>query len=481
MRRVLVAALAVVSLATVAAVAVPVGPAGGTGPVDGPPSGVATVASADSPLVADAGPPTAVGRVVAPGNVTAYLAVPPVALETTGYRRAPIDATGAVALDATTIEARLAREAADERFAGVESPAARRAAVRASAAGIEARIAALRGRQGAAIRSFNSATTAERLFLRELALIDAAADDLAAAIDRIETRAGSVPDTTVDGEIVTTWARDRRLALAPLRGPVRDRLAETIDSEVAPPPIYVETTEEGIVLAGAFNGRYYRQVVLPAERTAGTNASRSTTTGAVSNRTPSIPSNVTPDVGTDDRTFTDIADALDRVSTRYPGAWRRRTSIDSTSSREMGVSQVTLFHDRGRLTVALDRETGAVFAEQQRIVLAAIPTPRSTTNTTDALELTVNRTYPTGPLEIGLTEPVTDDPINGTVTVNGVSVGDTGPNGGLWTIQPRGAFTVVARNDNESVRVTINDTAGSTRRTPVPGASDATPPAEETG
>jgi phage FluMu protein gp41 len=382
-------------------------------------------------------------------NTSAYLTITPDALETASYRRASLDVSGTLTLDTRRLEGQYRQLVLDERFAATESTAKRRAMLRASAARIESRIDELLQRQSAAVGRYNNGTISVREFVIELARIDTAAGRLGAAADRVADRARSIPGSSINGQPATSWARNRRVELGPLRGPVRERIATTLrgqntaplDASAAPSiegveslpderlealDLYVATTSEGVVLATVDEGRHFREAYLPTERA-------NTSAGAL----------------------TGITAALDRVAERYPWTWNNSASRDASGDRRAGVYRFTLFYDHGRLTTYLDRRSGEVFAEQQRNRLSGVPTADPIRRTSGDLHLTINRTYPTGPLELSLTNRA-GEPVDGRITIANHSVGRTGMDGSLWTVAPRNAATVTARANDETVRIETN-------------------------
>jgi len=89
-----------------------------------------------------------------------------------------------------------------------------------------------------------------------------------------------------------------------------------------------------------------------------------------------------------------------------------------------------------------------VFMERQRVDLDAVSAGEATTRTLD-LTLTVNRTFPGGPLRVAVIDPRTGDPVDAVVKIGreggeSVDVGTTGDDGTLWTVSPRGEFVVTA-------------------------------------
>ncbi len=394
-------------------------------------------------------------------NTSEYLTITPDALETASYRQASLDVSGTLALDTRSLSGKYRQTVLDERFAATDSTSARRAMLRTSAARIETRIDGLGQRQSAAVERYNDGTMSARAFVIELARIDTAAGRLGTAADRVAERARSSPGSTINGQPATSWARNRRIELDPLRGPVRERIAATLRGEntvpldestapdlegVEPVPderlealeLYVETSDEGVVLATVDEGWYYREAYLPSERS-------NTSAGELAG----------------------ITAALDRMAERYPWTWNNSVSRDASGDRRAGVYRFTVYHDHGRLTAHLDHRSGEVFAEQQRKGLSGVPTLEPTGETASDLRLVVNRTYPTGPLELSV-EDREGEPVDGRITVANRSLGRTGTDGRLWTVAPRGNATVVARTNDGAVRAEVDFSPAANRTTPAP-------------
>ena len=69
------------------------------------------------------------------------------------------------------------------------------------------------------------------------------------------------------------------------------------------------------------------------------------------------------------------------------------------------------------------------------------------------LLLTVNRSYPGGPMYVALQDNETGDLIKGQIAINGETVGQTTFGGGLWTLSPAGSFNVTASSGMDVVTV----------------------------
>jgi hypothetical protein len=391
-------------------------------------------------------------------NTSEYLAIGPNAAETTTYQRVTLDVSGTLALDTRALEGRYRQLVLDERFAATDSTAKRRAMLQSSAARIESRIDGLQRRQSTVVHTYNNGTISARRFVIELARIHVAAGRLGVAAGRVADRARSIPGLTIDGQPAVSWARNRGVELGPLRGPVRERIATTlrgqntapIDVSTAPKlegveeipderlealDLYVATTSEGVVVATVDEGRHSREAYLPSERA-------NDSTGSL----------------------TDITAALDRVADRYPWTWNNSVSRNARGNQQAGIYRFTLFYEHGRLTTHFDSRSGEAFAEQQRNRLSGIPTADPIRRTNGDLRLTINRTYPTGPVELSLADR-TGEPVDGRITIANYSIGRTGTDGSLWTVAPRTTATVTAWANGDTIRIETDFSPAGNRTT----------------
>lgn len=359
--------------------------------------------------------------IVSPNGTASYLSIPGNQVQRAGFGTGGIDVAGALAIRTDGLHSRFSALAVEEQLEAAETPTARRAVVRDAARTVETRIDRLEARQRAGIRGYVNGTLSARAFLREMARIDARAGQIRSAIRHIEAH---TPAATIDGEDVSTWARNRRLQLAPLEGPVRDRLARTIRGNAGPVQVYAETSSDGVVLAMIAGDRYVREAFLGAAR-AGTEG------------------------------FESFAAAERRVRTElYPWAWSHSSGPDAAGSEDVGIYRFTLFHEHGELTAYLDKGSGEVFREAQAKYLANVPVTGAAARVNGTLQLRVNHTHQGGPIEVTVVRNATGAPVDAAVAVDGVPVGRTGADGRLWTIAPRTArITVTATGGGESVSV----------------------------
>src|SRR5699024_1804125 len=192
-----------------------------------------------------------IGAVQPTANATASLTVAPSAVETAAYRRATLDISGALALDSQRLDDRFEQRVLDERTGRINTTSARRAQIHRTADRIEAAVIDLRERQIEVIHRYNNGSLSPDAFVFALARIDVAASGVEMAAERVAERARPIPNLRIDGQYADNWARNRRIELGPLEGPVRDHIRETLRGENT---MRVETSSTGLDAIGTARG-----------------------------------------------------------------------------------------------------------------------------------------------------------------------------------------------------------------------------------
>jgi hypothetical protein len=411
--------------------------------------------NASEPLGALGAPP-----VTPPENTTAYLAIPPENVSNATVSGIGLDIGGALAADAAATDSRLLSLTIEKRLSRANTTAEKRVVIRRTGARIERRIDQLRTEQHRAIESYSDGERSTSEFLGTFARIETRSRELRRSIARLETAAASVPGTALDGRSVDSWARNRLVELGLFTSPVRQGVLAALRGS-DPLAVYVEVSETGVVLAAVDNGRYVREAYLPTEREGGP---------------PEGPAS--------------ISAALDRVIEVYSWAWNHSTGVRSAGGPGAGSYRFTLFHRQGRLSTHLDTESGTVFREVQTKPLRTLPTARAVTASEDGLQVAVNRTYATGPMNVSVTATGSNEPIDATVSIGDRTVGRTDSRGYLWAISPRGTVNVTVADGERTATVRFaadprlatgerearSDIAA---RTPSPPGSQPTTPANE--
>jgi hypothetical protein len=292
----------------------------------------------------------------------------------------------------------------------------------------ESRIISLQAREERATNAFSNGTISEREYLTTLGRISVAASDIETVIDALNERSQSTRFSFDDDSL--------KAKMAPIQGPVRDQIADAIRGSAHQATIYVETADTGIVLSTIVNGQYVREVY------------------RADNRDPSAQPSIT------------VKEANEEViQSRYP--WISEPNQHWTGSerlvyRPIQVVRADYEYSHGNLTAYVDTGTAEVYREIQHKRLTgenSLPPGPGVVNASENLTLTVNRTYPGGPLRVKLTNE-TGAPLRSQVTVAGESVGRTNAEGILWTLGPVEQFEVTATHEDATVNVTATPVDG---------------------
>jgi hypothetical protein len=372
--------------------------------------------------------------VVESANTSAHLSLPDDRIETVRFGTVSLDVGGALATDNTRIHGRYSTTRLREAFAAAEdNRTQRRAVVTRTTTRLEERVEELAARERAALEAYNAGELSTRSYLRELVAVHVTADALLTTVDQLYTfnRAAGMP-------IEATRVARMKARLAPLTGPVRSQLATAMAGDQPPTRVYVETSESGFVLSMVETGQF------------GTQFTREAYFGD----------------GFDDQ-WADKPLSIDEFERRleelYPWVTANKDSSDSALTSEpnyirAGVYAIAFNHPHGTisnrdLTVFYDAGTKSVFYEIQRLDVDQVPTEQTANVTDEGLRLRVRTTYPGGPTLVNVTDATTSEPVDATVDVDGETVGTTAT-GAVWTVAPRGGFTVTASTEGRNVTAT---------------------------
>lgn len=278
---------------------------------------------------------------------------------------------------------------------------------------VETDIITLRERQQTAIQAFNNGDLSPEEFVIELATIAAKADALEGRIDRLTTLADDIEGFSLSRPDEIQWE------LRAFGGPVRERAVGAIRGTENSTQFFVTTGPKGYELATIDDGTYRREAFRGA-----------------------VPS------GDGDATM-EPSEAINVTQENYPEIARQGDPSATTSGT---TNIVTITGERRTLTAFVDSGSERVFKEYQQFALDAYDTGSATSNTISGINVTVNRTYPGGPLQISVTDAETGEPIDLAITLSQgqaerTTVGRTGDDGTVWAVSPRGSYTVLAVGD----------------------------------
>lgn len=404
----LVAALAL-SLALVAPAGI--GAAGVDATVDDGAAGVDGVgtplpAQESTPLPAQESPDSQI-------NETNVLVVPDGAVQTTEINRATLNLGPAAEFNGNVSAVQIETEAVVEHVRAAESDSERSRRIIQASSTVETEIITLRDRQQAAIRAYNDGDISAEEFVVELATIAAKADALEVRIERLTDIADEV-----DGFSLSRPA-EIRYQLRTFGGPVRERAVDAIRGTDDPTQFFVTTGPEGYELATVDDGVYHREAFRGAVRSGDSTAT------------------IEP------------SQAINITRESYPKLFRQGDASATTSG---STNIVTVTAPNRSLTAFVDSGTERVFKEYQRFALSQYRSPATDANTINGITVSVNQTYPGGPLRIHVSDTDSGEPIDLAITLSQgqserTTVGRTGEDGTLWTVSPRGSYTVLAVGD----------------------------------
>lgn len=373
----------------------------------------------ESPSPAAAAASGVEGPVTAQPNATNALRIPAGELEATRIDAVRLSVGGGVAMDTRQIHTRYAVHDFEAQFDAAETPAERRAVLREAAGTIDARLAQLQREAATARQQFNDGGSS-RVYLRTLGVLHAEAAALESYISSVSQRTAQVPETEIETELSSA-----RTELTRFDGPVRETVAAAIRGKAPSTRVYVATSADSVVLATNVDGEYLREAYHGGARQA------------------SGPRSLT------------LTDASAVVEETYPWTWENQQSLTAKSTSSAAVYSFQLQTPQGQLRAYVDARSEQIYRETQRQPLST-QYLRQQTATQDGIRLSVNRSYGGGPMQLRLTDAETNEPVDGTVRINGTPVGETGSDGTLWIVAPYRPNNITASAVQDSARVSVS-------------------------
>lgn len=344
-------------------------------------------------------------------NSTNYLS--PTAPTGEEYERVTMDASTAVAADVQEVHAAHDTETFERRLQSADAEK-RSAVAQAQLESSRDRLQRLDRRQATLFEAYSAGETSTPALLRELIALAAAIDAQSELIARAESDAD--PPTPLRVEVETLEDA------VSVDQPVTERVQESLVGG-EPTTVYLQRSDDGLVLGLIDDTDYYRQATLLSERDL----------------------DGTDQFG-DDLSPGGYSEAQQRMEELYPWAYNLpnlQIGGDDDLSVYSGIYQLGLHHPHGELTAYFDGATTNVFHENQRLRLDVLPIDRTVSNTTESGTLTVETTRSTGAMR------VTAESADGTAAEVPVRIGDqpvgtTDEEGTLWTVQPDDEFELEA-------------------------------------
>ncbi|NHX34916.1 MULTISPECIES: DUF7096 domain-containing protein [Halolamina] len=346
-------------------------------------------------------------------NQTRVLVVPDGAVQRSEVDGATLNLGPAAEFNGNVTAVEVETAAVVEYIRAAEDESERSRRIIQASSTVETEIITLRDRQEEAIRAFNAGELTAEEFVIELATVSAKADALEARMVRLTELADGI-----DGFSLSR-PTEIRYELRTFGGPVRERAVDAVRGVDDPTQFFVTTGPEGYELATVDDGYYHREAFRGAVKSGDNGATME----------PSEAVNVTRE--------------------SYPDIFRYGDPSATTS----GTTNIVTVSGGGRsLTAFVDSGSERVFKEYQRFSLEQYRSDSVASNTINGINVSVNRTYPGGPLRITVTDAESGEPIDLAVTLSQgqaerTEIGRTGDDGTIWAVSPRGSYTVLAVGD----------------------------------
>lgn len=340
-----------------------------------------------------------------------------------GFGSPTVTLSAALELQTASVDGRLSVHALDVRFERANSTSAAQY-LRDVEGRIAARTDALVAAERRARLAYLNGSADAGTTLRRFARIGVQAEHTETLVERALVYERGISDTDN-----VEWAlKDHYTRLAPLTGPVRDVVVRAIEGEVRDPRIYLNVSDDGVVLSAIRGERYFREAY----------------------RLDNI------DVQAKER----LADPQQRLQELYPWAWSEENALTLSISEGIplrlnnGVYNATVGYRHGRLVGYVDGDTGLVFHEIQTKALSGTPLFEARTFDRGGYVLNATPTYPGGPVRVSLMGQE-GTPVTGEVRVDGVLVGQTGEDP-VWTLGPPGEYTITATRGDTQIPLILD-------------------------
>lgn len=403
------------TLLFVAGLAVAVGLTAGVVPSDG----------AASPTLDTPGEETGVlsTPVSAADGDPPYLAPPPETVTREEYVRPGIDVSAAAASDSQRLQSEHSATAFETQFTTVADP---EGFVESFVANISARAEALDDQHAQLLAEYRDGEISTRTLLRELVRLGAAVTEQQRLANRVETTVEATEGVTLSRAVQEqSAALDDEIPA--LESPVVDKL---VDGGFEPgAAVYAQAGAEGVVLVAPNSTHHQRQATLRGQRDRnGTNQ-------------------FVEEAGEDENPF---SLAAERARALYG---------ENIGLFPPPFGATTVYGIQGTITggdfrAYLDGATENVFHERQTVAVDEVPVTTSRNHRLGTLELVVNATVPTGPMQVSVTDA--GEPVEGAaIQVANQTAGTTDANGQRWVVQPLGGAEVSVTVDDLTVSVTL--------------------------
>ncbi|WP_418284118.1 DUF7094 domain-containing protein [Halorubrum sp. DTA46] len=307
------------------------------------------------------------------------------------------------------------------RIENAETSTARQQEILAAVNRVERNEVSLNSRQTAAFDAHAAGDISDRELLDELVRIAATAREYDERLDALSELA----DET-DGFSSPTRLDELQVALQVYEGPVRDRALAAARGEIPATDVHVESSRGALVLATIVDDEYVREAFRTDRWDRGG--------GAISND-----------------------EAIESTAAAYPetAALREPDAFGAGS-----VQRITIPHEFGTLRTFVSGGTDQVFVEHQRIDLDAFPDTEPVNASGDGFNVTVDRSYPGGPVTVTVLDEEEREPVGGVTVTKSVGgddsefIGTTDGDGVVRTLSPAETYRITVVDEPNVVVVT---------------------------
>lgn len=352
-----------------------------------------------------------------------YLAPPPETVTREEYVRPGIDVSAAAASDSQRLQSEHSATTFETQFTTVADP---EAFVESFVANISARAEALDDQHAQLLVEYRDGEISTRTLLRELVRLGAAVTEQQRLADRVETTVEATENVALSRAVREQFAAlDDEIPA--LESPVVDKL---VDGGFEPgAAVYAQAGAEGIVLVAPDGTQHQRQATLRGQR------DRNGTNQFVEK------------AGEDENPFSLAAERARALYGENIGLFPPPFGATTVYGIQGTITG-------GEFRAYLDGATENVFHERQTVAVDEVPVTTSRNHRLGTLELVVNATVPTGPMQVSVTDA--GEPVEGAaIQVANQTAGTTDANGQRWVVQPLDGAEVSVTVDDLTVSVTL--------------------------
>lgn len=346
-----------------------------------------------------------------------------------------VDVGGAIDRDSARLASAYERSRLDQRLQRADNASEREAILADAYAEADATFGQLRARERAAFQSYQVGRIDADELLAELRTVHVRAEAESSMLSLVVARSDSINETYGDRASVL----DSRYVAR--QGTLRAELAAIAAGQATPRRYYVASGADGVMLSRVGPDGYAREIVRDDL--------------LVLDREPRLA----------------WADVPEHVQELYP-TFAANNNFGQQNELSAHVVQIGGDHDDGRLEFYVDRYSQDVFREYQTLDLDDdLPTRSAGDVSSGPLGLQVNRTYPSGPGVVTVTEagaPVSGAPI----FVDGTEVATTDEDGRAWVVLPYGEPDVTTSLDDRELSVHVDWTSDDGSETSPVNGSD---------